>query len=197
MAKIMWQCKPNLDPAETGSGSRIRSGRTLRLSSARRFVVGLVALASITGCGAQNYAQPATPCAAPNQADALADQLLRLINLERTLADLGPLSWDDELAKVSQAYACRMIEGEFFGHVDPETQAAPNHRLTLAGYEFVVMGENLAQGQTTAAEVLDSWLASPAHRDNLMSPDWTHIGIGVRTDDDGTLHWVLEFADPA
>jgi uncharacterized protein YkwD len=151
----------------------------------------------LAGCGTQNYAQPPRACQTPSQADVLADQLFRLINLERSLGDLDPLTWDDDLAKVAQDYACRMIEGDFFGHVDPATETAPNHRLTLAGYEFNVMGENLAVGQTTAAEVLDGWMASPSHRDNILSPVWTQIGIGVRTDEDGTLRWVLEFAEPA
>lgn len=156
-----------------------------------------LALGLLAGCGAQDYAQPARACATPSQADVLSEQLFRLINMERTLDDLEALAWDDELAKVSQEYACRMIEGEFFGHIDPRTKTGPNHRLTMTGYEFNVMGENLALGQTTAAEVLDGWMASPSHRDNILSAEWTQIGIGVRTDEDGVLYWVLEFADPA
>ena len=117
--------------------------------------------------------------------------------MERTLEDVDPLSWDTELANAAQEYACRMIEGEFFGHVDPETKAGPDQRLTVAGYDYIVMGENLAVGQTTVAEVLDRWMESPSHRDNILSLEWTRIGIGIRTDEDGILRWVLEFADPA
>ncbi|MFH0982214.1 MAG: CAP domain-containing protein [Planctomycetota bacterium] len=159
--------------------------------------VWFLTLGLVTGCGVQNYVKPSAACTTPTQADALAEQLSRLINLERALDDLEPLSWDENLAKVAQEYACRMIEGKFFGHTDPETRTEPAHRLTMAGYEWDMMGENLAVGHTTAAEVLDGWMASPSHRDNLLSPEWTRLGIGVRTDEAGTLHWVLEFADPA
>ena len=157
-------------------------------------VAWFLTLGLLAGCGAQN---PASPCATPTQADALAEQLFRLMNMERALADLDPLGWDDQLAKVAQAYACHMIEGGFFGHVDPVSKTAPNHRLTLAGYEFIVMGENLAVGPTTAAEVFDRWMDSPSHRDNILSLEWTRVAIGVRADEDDVLYWVMEFADPA
>ena len=186
-------CAAHAVPRERRGGSTFGARRPLLRGS----FACLVGLAVLGGCGAQNYAQAPRVCETPVQADVLAEQLYRLINLERALADVEPLDWDEDLAKVAQDYACRMIEGDFFGHVDPVTKSAPDHRLTLAGYEFDVMGENLALGQTTAAEVLDSWMASPSHRDNILSPSWTQLGIGIRTDPDGTVHWVLEFADPA
>jgi len=177
--------------ANVGTRSRSTSGWFGRAAA-----IGFVALGLTAGCGAQNYAQPPNPCVTSGQADVLAENLLRLINMERTLEDVDPLAWDDDLAKVAQQYSCRMIEGRFFGHVDPATKAGPDHRLNVAGYDFIVMGENLAVGQTTAAEVLDSWMESPSHCDNILSAEWTRIGIGVRADEGGTLHWVLELADP-
>lgn len=186
----------------TGKNLDRSAGGTVNVRSAysrfrRMGIVWFITLGLLTGCGAQNYAQPASVCEAPTQADELSEQLLRLINMERTLADLDSIEWDEGLAGVARGYACRMIEGRFFGHIDPQTKTGPNHRLTIAGYEFNVMGENLAVGQTTAVEVLDGWMASPSHRDNILSPEWTRIGIGVRTNENGILHWVLEFADPA
>ena len=176
------------------AGVRLRPvcGRLHRMGAAWFLALGLLA-----GCGAQDYAHPPGMCITPAQADGLADQLFRLVNMERALADLDPFAWDDELAKVAQHYACRMIEGDFFGHVDPVTKTAPDDRLTMVGYEFGAMGENLATGQRTAAEVLDWWMNSPSHRDNILSLEWTQIGVGVRTSADGTLDWVVEFADPA
>lgn len=155
-----------------------------------------LALALLAGCGMQNPAQHQGVCAKPTQAEDLAEQLFRLINMERTLEDLEPLTWDEQLAKVATGYACRMVEGKFFSHVDPETWTGPDDRLITAGYEFLIMGENLALGQTTALEVLDDWMESPAHRDNILSGEWTHVAIGVRTDANGVPYWVLEFATP-
>ncbi|MCK4658790.1 MAG: CAP domain-containing protein [Phycisphaerae bacterium] len=185
------------------SQARLRNAHLARGSSVvgvrfrRVAVLWFITLGLLSGCGAHNYAQPPRACATPSQADLLGEQLFRLINMERTLADLDPLTWDDDLTGVAQGYACRMIEGEFFGHTDPAAKSGPGLRLTTAGYSYKVMGENLAMGQTTAAEVLADWLASPSHRDNIMSSEWTHIGLGVRGDESDTLYWVIEFAEPA
>jgi uncharacterized protein YkwD len=81
--------------------------------------------------------------------------------------------------------------------VDPDTRSAPDQRLSLAGYEYQRMGENLAVGQATPAEVMDRWMRSPGHRANLLASEWRRAGIGVRADDQGTLYWVLDLTDPA
>ena len=193
----------HLPPADRSSG-RARAARACRSRENpfsrspwnRPARAWTLALALLAGCGMQNPAQDPGVCAKPTQAEDLAEQLFRLINMERTLEDLEPLAWDEQLAKVATGYACRIVEGKFFGHVDPETWTGPDDRLTSAGYEFLIMGENLALGQPTALEVLDDWMESPAHRDNLLSREWTHVAIGVRTDQDGVPYWVLEFATP-
>lgn len=156
--------------------------------------------AALTGCGWQSFTSGSPRiCQNPSQADGLSEQLFRLVNMERVNQNpsLGQLAWDDDLAKIAGDYACRMIEGEFFGHVDPDSKSKPHQRLTTAGYEYHIMGENLAVGQYTAAEVFDRWMRSPPHRANLVATEWKRAGIGVRAADDGTIYWVLELADPA
>lgn len=172
----------------------------MRKANQLRGAAALACLPLAAGCGWQSYASgSARLCQSPSQTESMADQVLRLINLERINQNpsLDALGWDDELARVADDFACRMIEGDFFGHVDPDTKTQPSHRLTLAGYAFSMMGENLAVGQTTPAEVVDRWMQSRPHRANLLSRDWRRAGIGVRADDQGTLYWVLELADPA
>ena len=59
-----------------------------------------------------------------------------------------------------------------------------------------MIGENLAAGQETAADVMRVWMESPTHRDNILEPSFKDIGIAVRSLGGETLYWVVEFGDP-
>jgi uncharacterized protein YkwD len=51
--------------------------------------------------------------------------------------------------------------------------------MTRHGYEFSMAGENLASGFETAEILVESWMLSPGHRVNVMSPNFTHVGIAI------------------
>jgi uncharacterized protein YkwD len=106
------------------------------------------------------------------------------------------LQLDPLLSAVADAFACEMIEDGFLAHSNPVRKLSPGERLTTAGYIYYAMGENLAAGQTTAAEVVHDWLKSESHRDNILSPDWREVGIAVRHGGKYGWYWVQEFADP-
>lgn len=130
----------------------------------------------------------------------MADQVLELINLERTSADppLAPVARSARLTKIASEYACLMIEEGFFGHRNPITDRGPRERA-IAGryYFFYAVGENLAAGQETPAEVMQGWMESPLHADIILDPAWKEVGVGVRAGGEDGIHWVLEFGDPA
>ena len=160
-----------------------------------------------TGCGsgaseedpaAARAVEPA-PCVSPGEAERLADQVLELINLERTSADLPlpPVRLHPALCKVAGSYACRMIEGGFFGHYDPITGRGPGQRAIAGKYAFYAVGENLAAGQQTAVEVMKVWMESPSHELIILDAKWRDVGIAVRTGGEHVIYWVLEFGDPA
>jgi len=136
-------------------------------------------------------------CVAPEDADRLADQVLQLVNLERASADLPPVVVNPKLEGAASAYACRMVEERFFGHEDPVNGRGPGDRAISGRYAFHVIGENLAAGQQTPAEVMKVWMESPDHRAVILDERWKDVGVAVRLGGDYGVYWVQEFGDPA
>ena len=128
--------------------------------------------------------------------DELAEQILSLINIERAAIGVSPVTMNPELTTAAERYACTMAATDFFAHIDPETGEGPGDRAAEVGYQYFAVGENLAGGQTTAAEAVDGWMESPLHRDNLLSPAWTETGIGVRRGGSLRIYWVQMFGQP-
>ena len=58
------------------------------------------------------------------------------------------------------------------------------------------MGENLAAGQKTAADVMKIWMESPPHREIILDSKWKEVGIAVRAGGEYSIYWVMEFGDP-
>jgi uncharacterized protein YkwD len=139
----------------------------------------------------------AARCITPDEAERMADQVLQLVNLERAERDLQPVVVNPKLSKVAAEYACRMVNEGFFGHRDPTTDEGPADRAVACKYRFYAVGENLAAGQETPAEVMKVWMESPAHRAIILAPNWTELGVAVRTGGEHSIYWVQEFGDPA
>jgi len=139
----------------------------------------------------------ATPCLTPEEAERMADQVLQLVNLERAERNLQPVVVDERLTKVAEDYACRMASESFFGHHDPLTGDGPAKRAVAGRYRFYSVGENLAAGPETPADVMKAWMKSPSHRDIILDPTWRDVGIAVRAGGEYSIYWVQEFGDPA
>ena len=130
--------------------------------------------------------------------DALADEVVRLVNIERQKQGAAPLSINKELNKSARFHANFMAEHDCFDHLCPNE---PNlgKRARDAGYDWRAVAENIAAGQEDAAEVVAGWMTSPGHRANILNPAYKHIGIGyVLVDQDGgkvTMrhYWVQNF----
>jgi uncharacterized protein YkwD len=128
---------------------------------------------------------------------ALENAVLQLVNLERTsrglsaLTAVGKLNFAAEFHSGQQAKRGVMAH-ELFGVVAP----TPGSRLDYAGYDaWTTYGENVAFGYATAAAVMNAWMNSPGHRDNILNPNFTQIGIGIAVDGSGTLYWTQVFGD--
>ncbi len=173
--------------------------RTLGLIPAMALLVLAGCFPTVAGRseGTSPSGEPSGRCVVPDDADRMADQVLQLVNLERAEAGIAPVVHNSALEKIAGDYACRMVTSGFFGHTDPDTGRGPGDRAVVGKYVFYAIGENLAAGQQTPAEVMRVWMESPAHRDIILDEKWTEAGISVRHGGEYAVYWVQEFAAPA
>ena len=105
------------------------------------------------------------------------EQMLAFLNEERASAGLPALRLDPRLVPVARAHSEEMFRLRYFGHVSP-VSGGPFDRLAAAGIAYSRAGENLAYAQSVAV-AHRGLMQSPGHRENILRPEFTHIGIGV------------------
>ncbi len=184
MGKQMWQRKSNQPWSQ-------------RILGVLLLAVCLVALPWMSTLALA--AVPAKP-ASPQQATKTytlspQEQLaVNLLNQARQNAGVEPLKVNLQLAKLAADYALDMRNRKFFAHVDPDGKD-PFERMAAVGIDFPNAGENIALSPDveTAHRML---LESPLHRENILNPKFTEIGIGVRPDARGGVYLVQEFIGP-
>ncbi|MCT2589636.1 CAP domain-containing protein [Streptomyces sp. N2-109] len=121
-----------------------------------------------------------------------ATEVIALTNAERARARLAPLTGETRLTTAAQAHSADMVARDFYSHTTPEGHE-PWDRAAAAGCTHRGIGENIACGQRSAAEVVDGWMNSPGHRANILKPDFTHIGIGYATGGRAGTYWTQLF----
>jgi uncharacterized protein YkwD len=98
-------------------------------------------------------------------------------NKERVKAGLQPLKTNAKLAASAKIKADDMVKNQYFEHTSPAGKTVADLGDEV-GYDYVVMGENLALGDfDSAAEVLDAWMNSPGHRANILNTSYQDIGV--------------------
>jgi uncharacterized YkwD family protein len=104
-------------------------------------------------------------------------QMLELVNKERTAVGLSPLAVDPALTKTARLKSQDMVDNKYFSHDSP-TYGSPFDMMEKFGITYNAAGENIAcnQGVQAAHEAL---MNSPGHKANILSKDYTHIGIGI------------------
>lgn len=111
-------------------------------------------------------------------ADAVAErQLFDLVNEERVRRGLGALVWDERLVPVARSHSEEMFRLKYFSHESPVT-GSPFDRLKSAQISYSRAGENLAYAQSVSV-AHRALMQSPGHRENILRPEFTRIGIGV------------------
>ena len=104
-------------------------------------------------------------------------QVVDLTNAERAKEGLKPLEMHSPLMEVAQAKSEDMAKNNYFSHTSP-TYGSPFDQIKSAGISYRSAGENIAQGQRTPQQVVQAWMESPGHRQNIMNANYTHIGVG-------------------
>ena len=106
--------------------------------------------------------------------------VIKSTNAERVNAGLSALSENAELNSAASLKLQDMFAGQYFAHVSPQGFGADDF-AQRAHYEFVVIGENLAQGNFENDRALvAAWMGSPGHRANILNGRYTEIGVAVK-----------------
>jgi uncharacterized protein YkwD len=110
--------------------------------------------------------------------DIYSDQLLIDVNKERNTAGLPPLNLNQQLSQAAAAKAQYMFEHNFWAHNSPDGHT-PWEFITAAGYKYSIAGENLAKNFNNSQGVVDAWMASPSHRENILKSGYKDVGFAV------------------
>jgi uncharacterized protein YkwD len=149
---------------------------------------------------------PREPLAPIPTAAALATHALELVNDvrsrgmrcgEHAFAPAPPLTLSGTLANVALGHAADMAEHDYFEHRDLNGKS-PAERVRAVGYREKLVGENIAYGPKSVEEVVQGWLDSPGHCENIMDPRFAEMGIAYAAGRSGRhgLYWVQVFAEP-
>lgn len=157
--------------------------RNPRVSFSLLLVVLLTSLSTSLGCSDGGGAVP--DCTADMDAEVCA--VFQLVNQERVSRGREPYAWNARLAVASQRHAEDMVANDYFSHTSQDGRTFGD-RADDADYEGFATGENIAAGQGSAEAVMESWMNSDGHRNNILSTGSNEIGIGLHE-----LHWVQNF----
>lgn len=125
-----------------------------------------------------------------------ANEVIKLVNIERSKNGLAPIKVNAELSKVATTKAQDMIDKNYFNHTSP-TYGTPFDMMKKFNINYTAAGENIAYGQKTPTIVMNGWMNSSGHRANILNSNFTEIGVGVVKDKNGTPYWVQMFINPA
>lgn len=124
-----------------------------------------------------------------SEADIIENEVLRLVNIERASEGVAPLTMDSSLCKAADVRVKEI--GKSFSHTRPDGTKVFDLLKYKMGIKYNCAAENLAQYQKTAEQVVTDWLGSTSgHRENILNPNFTKIGIAF---DPETKCWVQVF----
>ena len=158
--------------------------------------------------GNETWLVLASPYTAPAAAQAplLARRALELVNDvrargarcgERSFGPAPPVRLSETLASVAFGHAADMARHDYFEHEDLAGHS-PADRVRAVGYHEKLVGENIAYGPKSAEEVVQGWLDSPGHCENIMDPRFAEMGIAYAAGQASRrgLYWVQLLAIP-
>ncbi len=127
-----------------------------------------------------------------NALKELETEVIRLVNAERSKVGRSALAQNNELSHVARLKSKDFVDHNYFSHNSP-TYGTPFDMLKSYGIKYTAAAENIAEGQKTASEVMNTWMSSSAHRANILNSTYNQIGVGVARDNKGNLFWTQIF----
>lgn len=119
-------------------------------------------------------------------------EILKLVNAERSKQGLSPLTLNWELSRVAKFKSEDMRDNNYFSHTSP-TYGSPFEMMKSFGISYKSAGENIAAGQKTAQAVMTDWMNSSGHKANILSKNYTQLGVGKATGGSYGTYWTQMF----
>lgn len=162
----------------------------LKLMRAGLVAAVLLILPLATQVFSSQMAAPPKPVAPPQGVkhwQEVEDLVFEMTNRARQARGLAPLIKDPVLTKVARAYSDDMLVRRFFDHTNPDGLSFHKRISTHYGHRVAFVGENIYSAfednpsniREVAEKIMDTWMNSKDHRENLLDPDFTHLGVGV------------------
>ena len=104
--------------------------------------------------------------------------IIELTNQKRAESGLAPVTHNDKLSDAARRKAADMFNKDYWSHNAPDG-TKPWSFILAAGYNYLHAGENLARDFNNPNSVVDAWMASPTHKDNLLNSRYQEIGVAV------------------
>ncbi|MDH7478778.1 MAG: CAP domain-containing protein [Syntrophomonadaceae bacterium] len=128
----------------------------------------------------------------PPAGSSFEQQVFELTNAERVKAGLAPLRWNWELARVARFKSQDMRDRSYFSHNSP-TYGSLFTMMKNFGIKYSAAGENIAAGYSSAQAVVQGWMNSSGHRQNILNPNFNQIGIGYAAGGSYRHYWTQMF----
>lgn len=132
--------------------------------------------------------------ASSNLENNYAQEILNLVNIERANAGVQNLSLSDTLMDGAAIRANEITN--YFSHTRPDGTACTT--VIENTYPSSYNGENIAAGYQSAADVVNAWMNSTGHRENILRSSYSELGVGLAYDANSVYgyHWVQLFGNP-
>jgi uncharacterized protein YkwD len=121
--------------------------------------------------------------------------LLGLINEHRSALGVSGLTSQSQLEAAAQSHSQDQATNQFSDHTGTDGKFI-DARMKAFGYTPEWWAENIYYGGASASEVFNWWKSSPGHNSNMLSSNYTEIGLGVARSSAGVWYWTAKFADP-
>jgi uncharacterized protein YkwD len=139
--------------------------------------------------------QPAAPIRSAY--GATEARIFDLVNSQRRRRGLQPLVYNEQLDRMAKVQAGNMARYEKMAHVLPQSDLPTlADRARYAGYQYGRLAENVALGYPSAEAVVQGWMNSQGHRENILNHEVVETGIGVMRSRDGGLYYCQVFGRP-
>ena len=117
-------------------------------------------------------------------------QVVTLVNAERAKYGLAALTLDETLCGYARVKSQDMHDQGYFSHTSP-TYGSPFDMMRAFGVSYRTAGENIAMGYATPAAVVEAWMNSEGHRANILSANYTTLGVGYVADGGYWTQWFI------